>query len=136
MTSHDFSYGALIAFPLTSLTSLELKIRVPEYLFGSYCINSNTLFAIKLSISYHWDSLNGFLGVIIIPSYCSFMDSSISAYSLLVMNAMEVLIPSLITVVNYSSKSLSIGHLQLRLPLWMVIIGQILLCNPGSCPWP
>ena len=42
MTSHDFLYGALVAFPLTSLTNLKLKIRVPKYLFGSYYMNSNT----------------------------------------------------------------------------------------------
>jgi hypothetical protein len=136
MTSHDFSYRALVAFPLTSLTSLELKIRVPEYLFGSYCTNSNTPFAIKLSISCRWDSSNGFPGVVIIPSCHSFMDSSILACSLLIMNAMEVLIPLLIAVVNCSSKSLLIGHLQLQLPLRMVIAGQILLRDPGSHPWP
>jgi hypothetical protein len=113
MTSCDFSYRALVAFPLTLLISLELKIRVPKYLFRSYYTNLNTPFAIKLSISCHWDSSNGFLGVIIIPSYCSFMDSSILAYSLLIMNAMEVLIPLLIIVVNYSLKPLSIGHLWL-----------------------
>jgi hypothetical protein len=136
MTSLNFLYGVLVTFPLTSFTSLELKICIPEYLFGSYCTNSNTPFAIKLSISCHWDSSNGFPGVVIIPSCHSFMDSSILACSLLVMNAMEVLIPSLIAVVNYSLKSLSIGHLWLWLPLWMVIVGYILLHNPGSCPWP
>jgi hypothetical protein len=136
MTSCDFLYGALVAFPLTSLTSLELKIHVPEYLFRSYCTNSNTPFAIKLLISCRWDSLNGFPGVVIIPSYHSFMDSSILACSLLIMNAMEVLIPSLIAVMNCSLKSLSIRHLQLRLPLQIVITGQILLHDPGSHPWP
>jgi hypothetical protein len=111
MMSLDFSYGVLVTFPLTLFISLELKIHMPEYLFRSYYTNSNTPFAIKLSISCHWDSSNGFPGVIIIPSCYSFMDNSISAYSLLVINAMEVLIPSLIAVVNCSSKSLSIGYL-------------------------
>jgi hypothetical protein len=111
MTSCNFSYGALIAFPLTSLISLELKIHVPEYLSGSYCMNSNTLFAIKPSISYYWDFLKGFPGVVMTPSCHSFMDNSISACSLLVIKAIEVLVPLLITVMNCSSKSLSIWHL-------------------------
>jgi hypothetical protein len=136
MTSLDFSYGVPVAFPLTSLTSLELKIHVPEYLSGSYYMNSNTPFAIKPSISCCWDFLKGFPGVMITPSYCSFMDNSISAYSLLVIKAIEVLVPSLIIVMNCSSKSLSIQHLQLRLPLQIVIAGHILLRNPGSHPWP
>jgi hypothetical protein len=134
--SLDFLYGVPVAFPLTLLISLELKIRVPEYLSGSYYMNLNTPFAIKPLISCCWDFSNGFLGVVIIPSCCSFIDNSILACSLLVMKAMEVSIPSLIAVVNYSLKSLSVGCLQLRLPLQMVIAGQILLRNPGSCPWP
>jgi hypothetical protein len=125
-----------VAFPLTLFTSLELKIRVSEYLSGSYYMNSNTLFATKLSISCHWDSSNGFPGVVIMPSWHSFLDNSISACSLLVMKAIEVLVSLLIAVMNCSLKSLSIGHLQLWLPLQMVIIGHILLCDPGSYPWP
>jgi hypothetical protein len=128
-----------------------------EYLSGSYCMNSNTPFAIKPSISCRWDFSNGFPGVVIIPSCRSFIDNSISACSLLVMKAMEVSIPSLIAVMNYSSKSLSVerlrlqlplrmgncslkslsvGHLRLQLPLRIVITGQILLRNPGSHPRP
>jgi hypothetical protein len=134
MTSHDFLYGVFVAFPLTLLTSLELKIRVPEYLSESYCMNSNTPFVIKPLISCCWDFSKGFPGVVITPSYCSFMDNSISACSLLVIKAIEVLVPSLIIVINCSSKSSSIWHLQLRLPLQMVIAGHILLCDPSSCP--
>jgi hypothetical protein len=114
-----------VTFPLTLLTSLELKILMPEYLSRSYYTNLNTPFAIKPSISCRWDSSKGFPGIVIIPSCHSFMDSSMSACSLLVINAMEVLIPSLIAVMNYSLKSLSIGYLWLRLPLWIVIAGHI-----------
>ena len=134
MTSRNFLYGVLIAFPLTSFMSLELNIRMPEYLSGLYSINLNTPFATKLSISCHWDSSNGFPGVVMMPFYCSFVDSSISAYSLLVIKAIEVLIPLLITVMNCSSKSLSIRHLRLWLPLQIVITGQILLRDPGGHP--
>jgi hypothetical protein len=136
MTSLDFSYGILVTFPLTLLTSLELKIYVPEYLSGSYYINSNTPFAIKPSISCCWDFSKGFPRVVITSSYCSFMDNSISACSLLVIKAIEVLVPSLIAVMNCSSKSSSIQHLWLRLPLWMVITGHVLSRDPDSHPWP
>ena len=113
MTSRNFSYGVLVAFPLTSFTSLELNIRVPEYLSGSYSTNSNTPFATKPSISCYWDSLKGLPGVVIMPSCLSLINSSMSAYSLLVIKAIRISIPSLITVMNCSSKSLSIGHLWL-----------------------
>jgi hypothetical protein len=123
-----------VTFPLTSLTSLELKILMPEYLSGSYCINSNTLFVIKSLISCCYDFLKGFPRVVIIPSCHRFIDNSILACSLLIMNAMEVLIPLLIVVMNCSSKSLSIGHFQLQLPLRIVVAGHILLPNPGGHP--
>jgi hypothetical protein len=94
-----------VTFPLTLLTSLGLKIRMPKYLSGSYYINSNTPFAIKPLISCYWDFLKDFPGVVITPSYYSFMDNSISACSLLVIKAIEVLVPLLIAVMNCSSKS-------------------------------
>jgi hypothetical protein len=106
--SLNFLYRVPIAFPLTSLTSLELKICVPKYLSRSYYINSNTPFVIKPLISYCWDFSKGFPGVVITPSCHSFIDNSISACSLLVIKAIEVLVPSLIAVMNCSSKSLSI----------------------------
>ena len=111
MTSCNFSYGMLIAFPLILLISLKLKIHMPEYLFGLYCINLNTPFVIKPLISYYWDSLKGFLGIVIMPSCLNFIDSSLLAYSLLIMKAIEVLTPLLIIVINCSSKSLLIRHL-------------------------
>jgi hypothetical protein len=58
-----------VAFPLTSLTSLELKIRTPECLFGSYRMNSNIPLATNLSISCCWDFSNGPPGVVITPSF-------------------------------------------------------------------
>jgi hypothetical protein len=134
MISLNFSYGIPVVFPLTSLTSLKLKIRVPEYLSWSYYMNSNTPFAIKPSISYYWDFLKGFPGVVITPSCHSFMDNSISACSLLIIKAIEVLVPLLIAVMNCSLKSSSIRHLQLRLPLQMVITGHVLSCDPNSHP--
>jgi hypothetical protein len=136
MTSLNFSYGVPVAFPLTSLTSLKLKIHVPKYLSRSYYMNLNTPFVIKPLISCCWDFLKGFPRVMMTPSYHSFIDNSISACSLLVIKAIEVLVPSLIIVMNCSSKSSSIWHLQLRLPLRMVIAGHVLLCNPSSCPRP
>jgi hypothetical protein len=134
MTSCDFSYGVFVAFPLTSLISLKLKIRVPEYLSRSYYMNSNTPFAIKPLISCCWDFSKGFPRVVMTPSYCSFMDNSISACSLLIIKAIEVLVPLLITVINCSSKSSLIWCLWLWLPLQMVVAGHILLRNPGSYP--
>ena len=68
------------------------------------------------------------------PSCLSFINNSLSACSLLVMKAIEVSIPSLIAVINCSSKSLSIEHLRLRLPLRIVVIGHILLRDPNSRP--
>ena len=136
MTSCNFSYGVLVAFSLTSFTSLELKIHMPKYLSRLYFINLNIPFATKLSISCHQDSSNGFPGIVIMPSYYSFVDNSISACSLFVIKVIEVLVPLVIAVMNCSLKSLLIGHLQLRLPLQMVITGQILLHDSGGCPWP
>jgi hypothetical protein len=50
MISLNFLKGVFIAFPLTLLISLELKIYIPEYLLGLYCINLRTLFVIRLLI--------------------------------------------------------------------------------------
>ena len=124
----------LVAFPLISFISLKLKIRMPEYLSRLYCTNLNTLFITKPLISCYWDSLKGFPGIIIMPSCLSFIDSSLLACFLFIIKAIEVLIPLLITVMNCSSKSLSIGHLRLWLPLWIVVVGQILLCDPDGHP--
>ena len=123
MTSYNFLYRVLMVFPLTLLTSLELKIHIPEYLSGLYYINSNILFAIKALISCCWDSLKGLLKVVIMPSCLSFINSSISAYSLLIMKAIGISIPLLIIIMNCSLKSLLIRHLQLQLPLQIIIIG-------------
>ena len=80
--SLDFLKGVFIAFPLTLLISFELKICIPKYLLGLYYMNLKTPLAIRLLISYYWDFLNGPLGVVIILSFYSFRDSSMSAYSL------------------------------------------------------
>jgi len=73
--SLDFSKGVFVAFSLTLLTSLELKIRIPKYLLGLYCMNLKTPLAIRPLISCYWDFLNGPPGVVMILSFCSFKDS-------------------------------------------------------------
>jgi hypothetical protein len=67
MTSLDFSYETLIALPLISLTNLDLKIRIPPYLTGSYYSKLNTFLPIRLSISYLSNISNDILRVMILP---------------------------------------------------------------------
>ena len=66
MTSLDFSYEILIALPLISLTNLDLKIRMPPCLTGSYYSKLNTFLPIKLSISYLSNTSNGVPGIVIL----------------------------------------------------------------------
>jgi hypothetical protein len=75
MTSLDFSYKALVALPLISLINLNLKIRMPPYLIGSYCSKLNMFLLIRLSISYLSDVLNGIPGIVILPYLRNFRKS-------------------------------------------------------------
>ena len=88
--SLNFLKGVFIAFFLTLLTSLKLKICIPKYLLGLYYTNLKTFFVIRPSIFCYWDFLNGPPGVVIILSFCSFRDSSILAYSLWVIKAIKI----------------------------------------------
>jgi hypothetical protein len=72
----DFSYGALVALPLISLTNLDLKIRMPPCLIGSYCSKLNTSLPIRLSISCLSDALNGVPEIVILPYFRNFRESS------------------------------------------------------------
>jgi hypothetical protein len=76
MTSFDFSYETLVALPLISLTNLDLKMRMPPCLTGSYYSKLNTSLPIRLSISYLSDILNGALGIMILPYLRNFRESS------------------------------------------------------------
>jgi hypothetical protein len=76
MISLDFSYETLVALPLISLINLDLKIRMPPCLTGSYCSKLNTSLLIKLSIFYLSDALNGILRVMILPYFRNFRKSS------------------------------------------------------------
>jgi hypothetical protein len=76
MTSLDFSYKALVVLPLIFLINLDLKIRMPPCLTESYCSKLNTFLPIRLSISCLSDVLNGVLGVVILPCFRSFRESS------------------------------------------------------------
>ena len=80
--SLNFLKGVFIAFPLTLLISLKLKICIPKYLLGSYYTNLKTSFIIRPLISCYWDFSNGPPRVVITPSFYSFRDSFISVYSL------------------------------------------------------
>ena len=99
MMSLDFSKGVFVAFSLTLLTSLELKICIPEYLLGLYCTNSKTPLAIRPLISYYQDFLNRPPGVVMILSFYSFKDSFISVYSLQVIKVIGILF-SFIAAIN------------------------------------
>ena len=76
MTSLDFSYGALIALSLISLTNLDLKMRMPPYLIGSYFSKLNTSLSIRLSISCLSNILNGAFRIIILPYFRNSRESS------------------------------------------------------------
>ena len=95
MTSLDFLKGVFIAFSLTLLISLKLKIYIPKYLLGLYCINLKTSFIIRPLISCCWDFLNRPPGVVIIPSFYSFRDSFILVYSLRVIKVIKILFSSI-----------------------------------------
>jgi hypothetical protein len=95
MTSFNFLKGVFITFPLTLLISLKLKICIPKYLLGLYCINLKTSLIIKPSISCCWDFLNGPSGVVITPSFYSFKDSFILVYSLRVIKVIKILSSSM-----------------------------------------
>jgi hypothetical protein len=72
MISLDFSYEALITLPLISLINLDLKIRMPPCLTGSYYSKLNTSLPIRLSIFYLSDVLNGAPRVVILPYFRNF----------------------------------------------------------------
>jgi hypothetical protein len=76
MTSLDFSYKALVALPLIFLTNLDLKMRMPPYLTGSYYSKLNTSLPIRLSISYLSDALNGIPEIIILSYFRNSRESS------------------------------------------------------------
>jgi hypothetical protein len=76
MISLDFSYETLVILPLISLTNLDLKMRMPPYLIGSYYLKLNTFLPIKLSISCLSDALNDIPGVIILPYLRNFRKNS------------------------------------------------------------
>ena len=97
--SLNFLKGVFIAFFLTLLISLKLKIYIPKYLLGSYYTNLKTPLAIRLLISYCWDFLNGPPRAVIIPSFRSFRDSSILAYFLRVIKVIKIL-SSFMAIIN------------------------------------
>jgi hypothetical protein len=76
MTSFDFSYETLIVLPLIFLINLDLKMRMPPCLTGSYYSKLNTSLPIKLSISYLSNALNGTPGIMILPYFRNFRKSS------------------------------------------------------------
>jgi hypothetical protein len=76
MTSLDFSYRALIALSLIFLINLDLKIRMPPYLIGSYYSKLNTSLLIRLSISYLLNILNGVFGIVILSYFRNLKKSS------------------------------------------------------------
>ena len=96
--SLNFLKGVFITFPLTLLTSLKLKIRIPKYLLGSYYTNLKTPLAIRLLISYYQDFLNRPPRAVITPSFRSFRDSSILAYSLQVIKVIKILSSSIAAI--------------------------------------
>jgi hypothetical protein len=76
MTSLDFSYETLITLSLIFLINLDLKMRMPPYLIGSYYSKLNTSLPIKLSISYLSNISNGVSEIIILPYLRNFRESS------------------------------------------------------------
>jgi hypothetical protein len=76
MTSLDFSYKALVILLLISLINLNLKMRMPPYLTGSYYSKLNTSLLIRLSIFYLSNASNGASGIIILLYLRNFKKSS------------------------------------------------------------
>jgi hypothetical protein len=75
MTSLDFSYKALVILSLISLINLDLKMRMPPYLTGSYCSKLNTSLPIKLSIFCLSNALNSISRIIILSYLRNFRKS-------------------------------------------------------------
>ena len=96
--SLNFLKEVFIAYPLILLISLKLKIYIPKYLLGLYCINLKTPFVIKPLISCCWDFLNRPLRVVIILSFYSFKDSFILVYSLWVIKVIKILFSSIAAI--------------------------------------
>jgi hypothetical protein len=75
MTSLNFSYETLVTLPLIFLTNLDLKMRMPPCLTGSYYSKLNTSLPIRLSISCLSDALNDAPEVVILPYLRNFRKS-------------------------------------------------------------
>jgi hypothetical protein len=76
MTSLDFSYETLVVLFLIFLINLNLKMRIPPCLTGSYYLKLNMSLPIRLSIFCLSDTLNGIPGIIILPYFRNFKESS------------------------------------------------------------
>ena len=70
---------------------LKLKILILAYLTGFYWIKLKTPYLVKLSTFYFIKALNSALGVVILPSFYNFNISTILAYSLLIIEAINVI---------------------------------------------
>jgi hypothetical protein len=97
--SLNFLKGVFVAFSLTLLISLELKIYIPKYLLRLYYMNLKTSLAIRPLIFYYWDFSNRLSGVVITLSFCSFRNSFILICSLWVIKVIKILSSS-IAVMN------------------------------------
>jgi hypothetical protein len=120
MTSLNFLNRASVALPLISLTILDLKMRTPLNLIGSYFLNLKTPLAIRLSISCLLDTWKGAPRVIIQPFFWSCFASLKSAFSLAIIKAINNSTLPLMAAMNYSSKSIR---------CWQ-------FCNPFRRPLP
>ena len=70
---------------------LKLKILTLVYLIGLYWIKSKTFYLVNLLTFYFIKASNSALGVVILPSFCSFNINIILAYSLLIIKAIKVI---------------------------------------------
>jgi hypothetical protein len=75
MTSLDFSYETLVILFLIFLINLDLKMRMPPCLTGSYYSKLNTSLPIRLSIFYLSDALNSVPKIVILPYLRNFREN-------------------------------------------------------------
>lgn len=87
MMSLDFLYGVSVPLPLTSLTILELNIRIPPCFASLYFSNEHTPLPMRPSIFWVPKASNGSPGVVILRSLRSCNASSVGLNLLL--NSLE-----------------------------------------------
>ena len=105
ITSCNFLYRVLVAFPLILFISLKLKILLLQILL-LYKTNLNTSFTIKVLISYFCKAQKSCLKVVIILRFLKLRDKFKLSCSFFIINTSKILISCYTAAINWLSVSL------------------------------